>query len=433
MSRKKKRKVGAGGDVSSVNSPSHDSPHTIIRPQAIICSEDRLPDFGATIDPSMDPTSSAPSELDNFADATGQEVQPIQQQYAPPEPYNEPYYPPPPYNPPPVGSATLGQNTGASLPLSPVSAAGLYDDSTPTTSAAQSRLVAAASALISSPASPRVVSPFVIAFQSAYNAAGYSPSLTVDGRMGPATSAALQSVVGGLMTTGGGAIAQRSAASAAFSGDAYHGYLQGALSRIAGCNCSGASADMGVADVVPPSTDTYLPDPGTSSSLGQVFSSLAGMFSSLAQAPGAPTTGQLGAVAQDAYDVATKTVSPAVVVATQPTNATAKTAHAAGVAAANGTAKILNGAVPAPQGDLSQAAESARVIFHGLEGAPAEVRSSVLSAIAAAPGAQAGLARAALESGGSTMNWYAMAGLAILGLGVWWASAHTAQGRRLAY
>jgi hypothetical protein len=415
MSRKKKRKVGAGSDVSSVNSP---------------------PDFGATIDPSMDPTSSAPSELDNFADVTGQEVIPVIPHYWSPPTGPTPPDEPQTYAPPsPEATFTLGQNYGAQLPMSPVSATSAHTGSDAATDA-QNRLIAAASALISSPASPRVVSPYVVAFQSAYNAVGYSPSLTVDGRMGPATSAALQSVVGGLMTTGSGAIAQRSAASAAFSGDAYHGYLQGALTRIAGCNCSRAAADMGVADVVPPSTDTYLPDPGTSSSLGQVFSSLAGMFSAMSQAPGAPTAGQLGAVAQDAYDVATRTTSPAVVIASQPlptAGAAAKAAHAAGVAAANGTAKVLNGAAPAPQGDLSQAAESARVIFHGLEGAPAEVRSSVLSAIAAAPGAQAGLARAALESGGSTMNWYAMAGLAILGLGVWWASTRTPQGRRLAY
>jgi hypothetical protein len=71
--------------------------------------------FGATIDPSLDPTSGVPAELSSLADATtGQEVFPSI------TPYSS-YYPPPSQptaDPPPVGSASFvnPDGNGASAP-----------------------------------------------------------------------------------------------------------------------------------------------------------------------------------------------------------------------------------------------------------------------------------------------------------------------------
>jgi hypothetical protein len=77
-------------------------------------------------------------------------------------------------------------------------------------------------------------------------------------------------------------------------------------------------------------------------------------------------------------------------------------AHDAGIAAAHGTARIIAGQVPPPKGDLSEPAETARVIAHGLEGAPPAVKRAVLGGLPAS--AAPGLARANSEMGGDLVG-----------------------------
>jgi hypothetical protein len=148
-------------------------------------------------------------------------------------------------------------------------------------------------------------------------------------------------------------------------------------------------------------------------------------------------SGPLGAIAQQAFENATasttgqqaaqnRPLSPADVAPTSLPNAAnaigptdAQTAHDLGLAAANGAAKVASGQIPATAGNLNPTENAARVIAHGVQGAPAAVQSAVKAAIP--PHAQNGWDTAMTELGAHT-GWVAL-GFAAAILGFAWYNA----------
>jgi hypothetical protein len=95
----------------------------------------------------------------------------------------------------------------------------------------------------------------------------------------------------------------------------------------------------------------------------------------------------------------------------------AEAAHALGAAAANGVAKVVNGQAPPSTGKLDPLNEQARIVAHGLQGAPAEIKQAVAQLIP--PAAQAGFLTGVNEmgSGGKIL-------VGLLAVGVAMAAVH---------
>jgi len=134
----------------------------------------------------------------------------------------------------------------------------------------------------------------------------------------------------------------------------------------------------------------------TVSSPGAIGGALAGMaFGPIGSILG----GALGVKAQQAFESVVNGASPETLAKNAPptqadilpptsvpspapvTNPPARNAHDAGLAHANGAAKVVTGQVPPPPAGLTPAQQAAYLQTHGVNGAPGEVQRGVLGQI----------------------------------------------------